>query len=90
MELGVKSKTWLKGFHVLFACAWLGSALAMVLVLALKAQPNSGFQLYSVTSLLTVIDDFIIVPGAIGCLLTGLLYSVFTKWGLTKFYWIIF
>jgi len=37
-----------------------------------------------------VIDDFIIIPGAIGCLLTGLLYSVFTKWGFTKFYWIIF
>lgn len=90
MELGVKSRAWLKGFHVLFACAWLGTALSMVLILATKAEPNSGLQLYSVTSSLKVIDDFIIIPGAIGCLLTGLLYSVFTKWGFTKFYWIIF
>ncbi|TGE37245.1 hypothetical protein E4K67_15405 [Desulfosporosinus fructosivorans] len=90
MELGFKSKAWLKGFHVLFACAWLGAALSMILVLSMKAQPNSELQLYAVTSSLTVIDDFIIIPSAIGCLLTGLLYSVFTKWGFTKFYWIIF
>jgi len=70
MELGVKSKAWLKGFHVLFACAWLGAALSMVLVLSMKAQPNSELQLYAVTSSLTVIDDLIIIPGAMGCLLT--------------------
>jgi uncharacterized membrane protein len=90
MELGVKSKAWLKGFHLLFACAWLGSALSMILILVMKAQPNSGLHLYSVTSSLRVIDDFIIIPGAMGCLITGLFYSVFTKWGFTKFYWIIF
>ena len=90
VELGVKSRAWLKSFHVLFACAWLGAALSMVLVLAMKAQPNSGLQLYSVTSSLKAIDDFIIIPGAIGCLLTGLVFSLFTKWGFVKFYWIIF
>lgn len=90
MELGVKSKAWLKGFHILFACAWLGSALSMILVLATQARPNSGLDLYSVTLSLKVIDDFIIIPGAMGCLFTGLLYSCFTKWGFTKFYWIIF
>ena len=90
MELGVKGRAWLKGFHVLFACAWLGAALSMVLVLAMKAHPNSDLQLYAVTSSLIVIDNFIIIPGAIGCLLTGILYSIFTKWGFTKFYWVIF
>ena len=90
MELSIKSRAWLKGFHVLFACAWLGTAMSMVLILASNAQPNSGLQLYSVMSSLKVIDDFIIIPSAIGCLITGLIFSLFTKWGFTKFYWIIF
>ncbi len=90
MELGVKSRAWLKGFHVLFVCLWLGTGLSMVLILTMKAQPNSDLHLYSVISSLKVIDDFIIIPSAIGCLITGLLFSLFTKWGFTKFYWIIF
>ncbi len=45
--------------------------------------------LFSKISSSKFIDDFIIIPGAMGCLLTGLIYSVFTNWGWFKYNWII-
>ena len=35
------------------------------------------------------IDNYIIIPAAIGSCLTGLLYSHLTKWGYLKYYWVI-
>jgi hypothetical protein len=35
------------------------------------------------------IDNYIIIPAAIGSCLTGLLYSHLTKWGYLKYYWIM-
>ena len=34
------------------------------------------------------IDDIVVVGGAVGCLLTGLVYSLMTNWGFFKFRWI--
>ena len=32
----------------------------------------------------------VVVPGAIGCLVTGLLYSICSNWGFFKHRWLIF
>jgi hypothetical protein len=34
------------------------------------------------------IDDFIIIPGAMGVLLTGILYSILTNWGWFRHNWV--
>ena len=34
-------------------------------------------------------DNFLIIPGGFGCLITGVWLAVRTQWGFTKFYWII-
>lgn len=35
-----------------------------------------------------IIDDFIIIPAALGSLITGLIISWFTNWGFFKFNWV--
>ena len=32
----------------------------------------------------------VVIPGAFGCLMTGLLYASFSKWGFFKHTWLIF
>jgi hypothetical protein len=32
----------------------------------------------------------IVIPGAFGCLITGLVFSIFSNWGFFKHNWIIF
>ena len=46
-KLGIKGRGWLKGFHVFFSCAWLGTALSMMLVMLLKSTLPNGDELYA-------------------------------------------
>ena len=89
-KLSPRGQRWLKSFHSLFdsltACGW-GAAI----VLSVKQffiYPASGGELYGITSTMDFIDIFIIIPGAIGVLLTGLIYSLWTNWGWFKHNWI--
>ena len=87
-KLSMKGQKWLKGVHILCACMWIGAAIILCLMnLFLKA--TEGMKLYGIDVSMKFIDDFIIIPGANGALLTGLIYSVFTGWGWFKHKWII-
>jgi uncharacterized membrane protein len=86
-RLGSGGQRWLKAFHSLFACMWVGAAI----VLSVKqffVSAATGGELYGITATMDFIDVFIIIPGAIGVLLTGLIYSVWTHWGWFKHTWI--
>ena len=61
------------------------------MVLSLKqffVAPSNGGELYGILSTMDFIDIFIIIPGAMGVLLTGFIYSVWTHWGWFKHNWI--
>jgi uncharacterized membrane protein len=86
-KLSPKGQRWLKAFHSLFACMWVGAAI----VLSAKqffVNPSNGGELYGITSTMDFIDIFIIIPGAIGVLVTGFMYSMWTNWGWFKHGWI--
>ncbi|WP_129677021.1 hypothetical protein [Candidatus Chloroploca sp. Khr17] len=80
-------RAWLKGFHILFASAWVGAALCMT-ILTFVGQPASGEALYAGLLALQMIDNWVIIPAAIGSLLTGLLISWRTPWGFFKWRWV--
>ena len=64
-QLSPKNQRWLKGFHSLFACMWVGAAI----VLSVKqffVNPSTGRELYGITSTMDFIDIVIIIPGALG------------------------
>ncbi|MCP4752999.1 MAG: hypothetical protein GY866_19095 [Proteobacteria bacterium] len=86
-KLSGRGQKWLKCFHIVFACMWVGAAVCLVLMNGLIGASN-GMELYGARLAVKFVDDFIIIPGAIGSLLTGLLYSLFTNWGWFKHRWI--
>ena len=87
-KLNVRGQKWLKTIHVFFACLWIGGGLGLLLM-SLCLNVEDGMQLYGIYLSMELIDYLIIVPGAIGSLLTGLVYSIFTNWGWVKHKWII-
>jgi hypothetical protein len=93
MEDGMKPleknpQNWLLTFHIFFVAVWLGAALsANVLILFNKDMPN-GEALAALHGIVKKLD-ILIVPSGIGVVLTSLIVSTMTKWGFTKFRWII-
>jgi uncharacterized membrane protein len=90
-KLGAKGLRWLKGFHLIAVSCWLGGAVALLLLYFLKNGLRDGGVLYGVNQSIHHIDMVVVViPGAFGCLITGLIYSSFSNWGFFKHNWLIF
>lgn len=86
---GIRIETWYKALHVVFACAWFGAVLSVVLIyLFAKIYPQE-FSLTASGRLIEKIDHFIIIPSSVACFLSGLLISWKTNWGFFKYKWIV-
>ncbi|GAB6121765.1 DUF2269 family protein [Dysgonomonas termitidis] len=85
--LGPKGIKYLKILHLLLAIMWIGGALAMS-VLALTGKPGTDDELYMFSRMLQIIDDYLIIPGAMGNILIGIVYGIWTKWGFFKHRWL--
>lgn len=88
LKLPSNSVKWLKAIHIYLGGIWGGGAASLFALHCLYF-PDTGPELYARNLALIYVDTFIIIPSAIGVLLTGLLYAQFTKWGYLKYYWII-
>ena len=86
------NKTGLKGLktiHLICACCWCGGALALFVINLSQSQADSQPMLHGMILSAHLVDFWIIViPGANGCLVTGLIYGLFTNWGFFKHRWI--
>jgi uncharacterized membrane protein len=87
-KISLQARNWLKGFHILFACSWVGAAFCMILLTSVRGHITTGDELWAVNKSIKLIDDFIIISSAFGCLITGILFSFLTNWGFFKHYWI--
>jgi len=78
----------LKMFHIFFSFGWIigGGVLCLLIFIT---YPESGDELYMYSRILQIVDDYFIITGAIGALITGLIYSIWTNWGFFKHPWII-
>jgi uncharacterized membrane protein len=77
----------LKIFHLIFSMMWVVGVMAMGILSLQKAQ--SGDELYMILHISRVIDDTLVIPGAVCTVITAILYGVFTNWGFFKHKWII-
>ena len=82
------SAKWLKALHIYLGGIWGGGAASLFALHCLYF-PDTGPELYARNMALIYVDTFIIIPSALGVLLTGLVYAHFTKWGYLKYYWVI-
>lgn len=81
---------WLKVVHLLCVCCWIGGAISLLLLYFLKRSVTDGGELYGINQSIHHVDmAVVVIPGAFGCLLTGLAYSALSNWGFFKQRWII-
>jgi hypothetical protein len=85
--LGATGKQWLKSIHLTFSLIWLGAAICMN-VLRFAWMPIENGDLYAVDHTVVLLDHWVILPAALGALLTGLLESWLTTWGFFKYRWV--
>lgn len=88
-KLGLRGQKTLKFVHIFLVCAWIGAGLSMLVLGFTKNSLTNGDELYAFNICIKFIDDYIIIPAAMGTLVTGLLYSWLTRWGFFKFNWLI-
>ena len=81
---GVKT---LKVFHLLFVMMWIIGVVAMAIIYF--SYPQSGDELYSSFHIMRLIDDILVIPGAMLTVITAIIYGKFTNWGFFKHRWII-
>lgn len=85
-----KGLRWLKVVHLLCVCCWIGGAVSLLLLYFLKRDVKDGDVLYGINQSIHHVDmAVVVIPGAFGCLLTGLAYSALSNWGFFKQRWII-
>lgn len=90
-KLSPSGQRWLKGFHLATVGCWIGGGVALLLLYFLKNGVADGGVLYGINRSIHHVDMMVVVlPGAIGCLVTGLTYSIFTKWGFFNHNWLIY
>jgi hypothetical protein len=75
--------------HITFSVGWFG-AVAAFLALAIAGLTSQNQQIV-VSSYLSMdlIAWFVILPACIASLLSGVLQSLCTQWGLFRYYWVV-
>jgi len=90
-KLSAKGLKWLKGIHLIAASSWIGGAISLLSLYFLKTGVTDGSELYGINRSIHHVDmSIVVIPGAIGCLLTGLVYSLFSNWGFFRHRWLTF
>lgn len=87
-RLTQKKKQWLVAIHVIAVASWIGGTLGMLLLGLYLRSGENGEQLAYTLSSMEVIDENLLKYPALLTLLTGILLSVWTQWGLVKHYWV--
>ncbi|MDQ0061668.1 hypothetical protein [Paenibacillus harenae] len=88
-RLSQKKKQLLVAIHVISVASWIGGTLGMLLLGIYLQSADSGDQLAYTLASMEVIDENLLKYPALLTLLTGILLSVWTQWGLVKHYWVV-
>ncbi|MDR1872196.1 MAG: hypothetical protein LBS60_09850 [Deltaproteobacteria bacterium] len=87
-KFGSRGQKILKFIHLVMVCLWTGGAVALNLMILLLGPATSGEELYGYNMAAILVDDAVLIPGAMGCLITGILISGLTPWGFFKHKWV--
>jgi hypothetical protein len=88
-KLSIQQKNWLLSAHIGFAALWTGTVLSMFLLSLRNTKAVNADTLYALNSAINLLDDYIVIPSAIGSVITATFLCWMTNYGFTKFYWVI-
>lgn len=75
--------------HVVFSVGWLGAGAGNLVIAVEAAMTASPITRRVCYDLIDRLDFALVIPLAFGSLGSGLLISVATKWGLTRYWWVL-
>ncbi len=84
-----KIRSTLKTLHVFSACLWLGASASVILLLNVCGWSSDIKELAVINKGFTYLDFALIIPGAVGSLITGFLMCKTTGWGFFRYRWVI-
>ncbi|MXQ54752.1 DUF2269 domain-containing protein [Shimazuella alba] len=88
IKLNAKQKRWWVIFHVLFVMIYFTGVLAIVCLSIFAMNTTDRALINAAHFFMYIFDFYLIVPGALGSLITGVWLAIGT-WGLITYYWII-
>lgn len=88
-RLSLSKRKWLLILHLLFSAIMLGVSIVFLILSITAANTNNVGVLKACFSSMHVLAKTSVRASTIGTVITGILLSVLTQWGLFKFYWII-
>lgn len=89
IQLSMKQKKWLLSLHLIFAGILLGET-AVIVILSLTALFTDSWEvLQACYTILHLLARTGVRASTIGTVITGILLSVLTHWGMFRYYWII-
>jgi len=74
--------------HIIFSVGWLGAVIAYIALAITGLTSQNSRMIKVVYPALELVGWYIIVPTSLAALLTGLIQSLGTHWGLFRSYWI--
>jgi hypothetical protein len=75
--------------HITLAVGWIGAVAGYIALDAAAATTQDAQTLRAAYLAMEVIAWYVIVPFALASLLSGLIMSLGTKWGLYRHYWVL-
>lgn len=87
-RLNQKKKSLLVAIHVISVASWIGGTLGMLLLGVYLQNAANGEQLYYTLANMEIIDENLLKYPALLSLITGIMLSIWTQWGLVKHYWV--
>ena len=90
MRLSPGPRKALLALHLLFSCGWVGMLIGY-LALGIAATASSDPETVRAAWVAMELTGWLVlVPLAVGSLLTGTLLALGTRWGLLRYYWVVF
>lgn len=88
-KLSLQQKNWVLAFHIGFAALWTGTVLSMFWIALRNNSTANADILFALNSVINLLDDCIVIPAAIGSVVTATILCWQTNYGFFKFYWVI-
>jgi hypothetical protein len=76
--------------HLTFSVGWIGAVVAYLALGVAAVSSKDPQTVRGMWIAMELTGWYVIVPLALGSLLTGLLMALGTRWGLFRYYWVLF
>jgi F0F1-type ATP synthase assembly protein I len=80
-KISIQQKNWLLSAHIGFAALWTGTVLSMGLLAYRNTHSANPDALYALNSAINLLDDYVVIPAAMGSVLTATLLCWTTNYG---------